>query len=1003
MFDMACYHFSIKTDKKPDGTQIAATDHIDYVNREGKFKNIDLEREAATQQFQGNFLCKPGEMQTTKNEDDLLYRSIYGSIMENSKGIETSIRSSVETMYIALSLAVKKYGNELQVEGSTDFKAKMIIAANEMNLPIKFSDPLMEKQRLHLKELDENGRKESREYRERNTEFEKLSKPNLKRVGTEPPPERRNSLHELSECGMVQYSDGTELLLPRDVSSIMEKQETNKNSIMRRDLCRARRIKADKTADKILNQKRISQVEGASHANYINRDEVFEAKGGCMYKNHHLPNWANNSPKEFFKAADRYEGVGYCRYKEIEFSLPNELTLEQQKEIINAFIKNHLNDFYYAYAVHDKIGSMSNGERHPHVHIMFSERKMDDREKAHERSDKEFFSRPSMSKEKEVGGCKKDEKWNSKNRAQYLCDMRKDFALIQNTALEKHGFSIRVDHRSLNVQRDEALANGDLKLAKLLDRLPEESLGPDVAAQPDSQKVIDLQKYRAYKTEHRQLLYAADLIENSIKEEESTIAIEENIEKTSTVANTDAFKNAVLEPVDAPLRVLKTSVLKTLKEINSLKSMVIWNDQAFQLARKKYMTPAELELFEKLTHLQNEKMHWQTFNKSLAKPADYNSDGLIAYKNVQDELDVKLQRLDAEIQNLSTEIQPVFKQLASPVMQKKIQDETMKILRDDKPTKEMLQKANEMLDDLIQKLQQEIISHTEKDVATIMTSPKNAIFTAKDIANILTASYKNLKAEFAAGQKTLEKLSPKIISIERAEAMAKDLYVNGAFKVLREKQRLLKKEAARIDIAKGEYLTARDAFSKISKPSWYQNKDMYIAEQTRVHTLKTTLEERETAFHLKDTELSNELNLLNTRCSSPEATSKIADITMGIKRKNLPITNKYDMLVQKQTDISAKIKNIQQLQKGVNRQVRIDQGKDIGYKLVGNISSNNTSPSTHSMNNAPSIIAAAICGDKNVTPLVAKTHKEHEELDYDTMDKVDREAEAERIENLERD
>lgn len=39
---MALYHFTVKNDKRPKTkTQISAVEHSDYINREGKFKNID--------------------------------------------------------------------------------------------------------------------------------------------------------------------------------------------------------------------------------------------------------------------------------------------------------------------------------------------------------------------------------------------------------------------------------------------------------------------------------------------------------------------------------------------------------------------------------------------------------------------------------------------------------------------------------------------------------------------------------------------------------------------------------------------------------------------------------------------------------------------------------------------------------------------------------------------------------------------------------------------------
>lgn len=56
--------------------------------------------------------------------------------------------------------------------------------------------------------------------------------------------------------------------------------------------------------------------------------------------------------------------------------------------------------------------------------------------------------------------------------------MREVWATLQNRALERAGQDARVDHRSLEVQREEALARGDALAAAELDRDPEIPLGP---------------------------------------------------------------------------------------------------------------------------------------------------------------------------------------------------------------------------------------------------------------------------------------------------------------------------------------------------------------------------------------------------------------------------------------------------------------------------------------------------------------------------------------------
>ena len=81
---------------------------------------------------------------------------------------------------------------------------------------------------------------------------------------------------------------------------------------------------------------------------------------------------------------------------------------------------------------------MSEGQHHPHVHIMFSERLIDDVEKKKERDAKNFFLYPARKKkdgsepsfeEKWKRGAPKDRKWTDKN---FLLTLHADFAQIQN-------------------------------------------------------------------------------------------------------------------------------------------------------------------------------------------------------------------------------------------------------------------------------------------------------------------------------------------------------------------------------------------------------------------------------------------------------------------------------------------------------------------------------------------------------------------------------------------
>ena len=116
------------------------------------------------------------------------------------------------------------------------------------------------------------------------------------------------------------------------------------------------KVSAKRHAEYILRE------DGKAHADYINREGTQSDRNDCVFKDSQLPKWAKSSPQKFFETTTRYEDKGNRRYKEIELSLPNELTLDQNREIVDRFIANHLSNHYYAYAIHEKKGELS-GQR----------------------------------------------------------------------------------------------------------------------------------------------------------------------------------------------------------------------------------------------------------------------------------------------------------------------------------------------------------------------------------------------------------------------------------------------------------------------------------------------------------------------------------------------------------------------------------------------------------------------------------------------------------------
>jgi|CZCB01.1.fsa_nt_gi hypothetical protein len=213
---------------------------------------------------------------------------------------------------------------------------------------------------------------------------------------------------------------------------------------------------------------------GFNHAKYICREGKYKEKEDMEYIEHgNMPEWAKDRPIEFWRAADEYERANGRVYREIEIALPNELTSEQRRELVQEFIKDTIGENHpYTLAIHCPKAALKQDVEQPHAHIMFCERMND----GIVRSQEQYFKRANT-KNPELGGAKKDIRWNKKETLEHL---REQWAEYQNRKLEKYGHEIRVDHRSLEAQRKEALEKGDYEKAEELDRPAEKHLGPKV-------------------------------------------------------------------------------------------------------------------------------------------------------------------------------------------------------------------------------------------------------------------------------------------------------------------------------------------------------------------------------------------------------------------------------------------------------------------------------------------------------------------------------------------
>lgn len=192
----------------------------------------------------------------------IIYRIGESAVRDDGDKLKVSRGATGEGLVAALQLAMERYGNRITVNGTDEFRSKIVQAAVDANLQITFADAALERHRQSLSSVTteninerehasgrgrgtgggisnvgstayngDRGRESSSNTRAAGYG---TSKPNIGRFGKEPPPDARNRLRNLSDVPVVCLASGSEVLLPSDVSNNVEQQGAKSNTALRR-------------------------------------------------------------------------------------------------------------------------------------------------------------------------------------------------------------------------------------------------------------------------------------------------------------------------------------------------------------------------------------------------------------------------------------------------------------------------------------------------------------------------------------------------------------------------------------------------------------------------------------------------------------------------------------------------------------------------------------------------------------------------------------------------
>ena len=168
-------------------------------------------------------------------------------------------------------------------------------------------------------------------------------------------------------------------------------------------------------------------------AQYANRND-HENEVVEYVKSGNMPSFCVDRPDQFWEAAELYERKNGRTATSLVLALPKELSVEQRIELVEKIVQEVTAEYNFPYtvAIHNHPSEIT-GEDQPHLHLMYSERSVDE----HDRTADQFFKRYN-DKHPENGGAQKitaDVRGEGKDLVNLI---RASGEVLINESLEQH-------------------------------------------------------------------------------------------------------------------------------------------------------------------------------------------------------------------------------------------------------------------------------------------------------------------------------------------------------------------------------------------------------------------------------------------------------------------------------------------------------------------------------------------------------------------------------------
>ena len=292
---------------------------------------------------------------------------------------------------------------------------------------------------------------------------------------------------------------------------------------------------------------------------------------------------------------------------------------------------------------------------------------------------------------------------------------------------------------------------------------------------------------------------------------------------------------------------LKNKMLTAITQVNKWKRAIISQHDAEEKAKLEYMSKAERGLWKKYFETLGRKKQLEQFLQTLKKPDESDKEVTRAFAQIASSVKNQIADIDTSLSSMKKRVEDIRRRLEEPDCRSNILLVSHQILQANTHSRQMLKRANIDLDKAVDALRNALFVKTVEEPQTS--------FKTREVYDLIRHQYHALKKEHENLFADKFHLQRQIISPQQAIFMAKNIFVHGDFKRLREEIRRYKKAEQQLTTKLLTYAKKEKQF-ETSEWSTFP-RSTFLQQQYYLTKKRTLLElERSRLDHLSAKETS---------------------------------------------------------------------------------------------------------------------------------------------------